>query len=246
MTKWISILLFLCALPVFGQQTGFEAGNKAYAAEDYKTALNEYSKLIGEGYISANLYYNLGNAYYRNKETGKAIWAYEKALKIDPSHQHAKENLEFTNLQTVDKLDNSRPGLGSWLEGLLFGPNVNLWAWLSILASMLFAASLTGFFISKTSRGKNFSLLTGSGFGLLLVFTFITAYMHKSYITHRQHGIIITASVEIKISPLPSASTSFTLHEGAKVEISGNNEDWVEVEVNGNSGWLLKKEVWEI
>ena len=79
-----------------------------------------------------------------------------------------------------------------------------------------------------------------------MVFSIVTAYLHKQSIINRHEGIIISNSVEIKLSPLESAKSSFELNEGTKVLLLETNEEWIQVEVNGNAGWVLKENIWEI
>jgi len=119
MKRIYSLLLFLCSLPVFGQDA-FVEGNEKYVEEHYKTALKSYESLIDSVNQSSEIYYNLGNAYYKTKNIGKAIWAYESALKTDPKNEDAKFNLEFANLQTEDKIEQPDPALTEWLKRLLF------------------------------------------------------------------------------------------------------------------------------
>lgn len=244
--RLILLCISILTLPVFSQQSQFSDANKAYAEENYELALEGYSALLAEGYHSVNLYYNLGNTYYRLGDLGRSVWAYEKALKLDPSNEHAKTNLDFIKMQTIDKIDNTAPGIGTWLSGLLFGPSINLWAYLSIAMSILFAISLSWFFRSSNVRAKNLSLLTGAISGVLLLFTLIVSDQHKEFVTNQNKGVVISEEVEIKISPLETATTSFQLHSGTKVKILGNSEGWTHVEVNGNSGWLQTSDVWII
>jgi tetratricopeptide (TPR) repeat protein len=227
------------------QSAALQSANEAYANEDFELALDGYSQLIADGYYSSGLFYNAGNAYYRNGEIGEAIWAYEKALKVDPSNKDAQGNLKFVN-QKTDGIDNSSPGVGTWLQSMLFGPRINLWSWLSILSSGLFSISLVIYFTAKGTRKKTLGLFLGGIFGLVLVFTTITAHQHKLYIVEQTQAIVISPQAEVRTSPVDKAKVSFTLKEGDKVQLLGGSKGWIQVEINENTGWVKETEIWKI
>jgi len=81
---------------------------------------------------------------------------------------------------------------------------------------------------------------------LIMVFSIITAYLHKQSILNRTEGIIVRKEVDIKKSPMETAKTNFELHEGTKVQLRETNKEWIHIEVNGNTGWVLKEDLWEI
>ena len=246
MKKLILYISILISVGVFGQEDLFNAGNQAYAEENYDLAIESYNQVIAQDIFSTELYYNLGNAYYRNGDLGEAIWAYEVSLKIDPSNEDAKSNLKFAGAKTVDRIDSHRPGLGSWLIGLLFGPMINVWAWISIAASFLLGISFVMFFKAKGRKGRNLGMFVGTSAALLLIFSLMTAHFHKASLMTKTEAVIVNEKVEIKISPLESATKSFELNEGTKVNILDENGEWSQIEVNGNTGWLENMSLWEI
>jgi tetratricopeptide (TPR) repeat protein len=230
----------------FAQNSDFYSANGLYEKGKFKEAIEAYGKIINQGHQSSELYYNMGNAYYQEADVGKAIWSFEKALKIDPANEDARFNLDFVSMQTIDQIDNERPGLGSWFRGVFYGPGINFWAKLSIAFSFIFSMMLFVFFKTKTRAWKNTSLLLGTVSGLGLILSLFVSHYHAAYLSEHSEGIIIPVEVEIKLSPMNEASSSFELHAGSKVSIVGHNNNWVEIEVNGNSGWMLQEEIWEI
>ena len=132
MQKYKYILLILFSVFTsgisFGLDDKFKEANELYIEEHYKTAAKNYEEMLDSAHQNSEVYYNLGNAYYKSKRLGLAIWAYEKALKIDPRNEDAKFNLEFANLQTEDKIEQPNPALTEWLKRLLYGSHINLWA----------------------------------------------------------------------------------------------------------------------
>jgi len=246
MKAYFTLFCFLFVQVIFGQDSTFIKGNEAYANEDYETALNEYNKLVGAEKMGAALYYNLGNTYYKLNELGEAIWAYERALKHDPSNEDAQFNLKFANADTFDEIDNTDSAIANWLKINLFSFSINFWSTLSILFSFILAGALYLFLTTRQQKFKNISLTISFGAFTLLILTIALSYAHKSNITNRDEAIIITEFTEIKTAPSETAAESFTLHEGTKVDLLRSNENWIEVSVNGNAGWVLKEAIWEI
>ena len=242
----LTYCFFVLALTSLAGPNPLTDGNDSYEAGNYQDAIDSYGSIIAEGNHSAELYYNLGNSHYRNGEIGKAIWAYESALKIEPDHEDALFNLSFANAQTADKIDTDRHGFGHWLQSLAFSSQINLWAFISIGGSLLFSIFGIVFISTKNKRNKNLSLLASSILGLVMLAGIVLAYMHKDFITSRAEGVIISEQVKILISPIEDAKSSYTLSEGAKVELISEEKEWVQINLNGNIGWLLKEHLWEL
>lgn len=242
---YISLLFLLFSANTFADDL-FSSGNKYYSEEHYKTAAKEYESILDSSELNSEVYYNLGNAYYKSNRIGLAIWAYERALKIDPKNEDAKFNLEFVNLLTEDQIEQPEPAITEWLRRLLFGPNINLWAYISMASSVLFSFVVLLFLISKSRRIRNLSLMGGMLFGLLLGFSTITSWLHKNSLMSDNEAIIISKSAEVRVSPLDKANVSFELHEGSKVNILQQNDAWLQIEVNGNTGWIFIEDLKKI
>ena len=239
-------IAFIFTAATFAQDSSFVRGNEAYANSDFETALSEYTKVVGSEQMSTELYYNLGNTYFKLDQIGEAIWAYEKALKIDPSNQNAQFNLKFENSKTYDDLDTAESGIVTWLKINLFSFSINFWAYLSILFAFILAIALYFFFTTKKQKVKNRSLSFSFGTLFLLVFMILLAYLNKSNIIDRAHAVIVTEFVEVRSSPSDTAPSGFKLHEGTKVDLLRSSDDWIEVGVNENTGWVEKTSIWEI
>ncbi len=242
----LSIISTFIILFSYAQDSSFVKGNEAYSNADYELALSEYSKVVGSEKMSSALYYNLGNTYFKLNEIGEAIWAYEKALKIDPSNENAQYNLKFVNAKTIDGLDTSESGIVSWLRINLFSFSINFWAYLSILFALILAVTLYFFFTTKNQKIKNRNLTLSFTSLFLLVLMIVLAYFNKSGIIDGDQAIIITEFVEMRSSPSDTAPSGFKLHEGTKVDLLRSNDDWTEIGVNGNTGWVEKTAIWEI
>jgi hypothetical protein len=243
------VLLFLVSLfSVVGisQDSSFVQGNTAYADGDYEAAVVAYSKIVASEKMSSSLYYNLGNSDYKLGDLGHSIWAYERALKINPSHKNAQLNLEFVNGKTYDKLELENTGITYWLKFFLFRFGINFWAYISLGLSVIFSIVLFLFFTSKSQKVKNTSLTLSFATLFGLVAVVIISYFNHKNVVDRSNGVIISEFVEVRNAPSETAPSSFKLHEGTKVDLLRSNETWHEVGVNGNIGWILKADFLEI
>lgn len=237
-----TISFFLLFVTGFAN-SDFETANERYENGNYKEAIEGYEQLIADNKISADLYYNYGNAQYRLGELGQAIWGYESALKLDPDHEDALFNLEFTNAQTEDKIDHTRGGFGYWLKSLAFSENVNFWGYFCVVCSLLLAIFIFFFVQSKAGRKRGLLLLSTSFLFVFLISGLVIGALHKSRLTNNSKGIIVSEMVAVKMSPMSDAVVSFSLGAGAKVELltSENKSEtvgWVQIEINGNKGWV--------
>lgn len=221
----------------FGQ-TAFEQANSAYADGNYKEAVELYDSLLTVS-ESAEVYYNLGNAYFREGEIAKSILNYERALRLKPGMKDARYNLEFAQSQIVDNIeDNSSFFVSQWIRSLRNLLNERTWQILSLVFFfiMLIAAFVFAFARSMLWRKAGFHT---AWVMLLLVIGSIsfTASLH-SRDSSRSQAIVMQGIVNVKASPDRSGTDLFTLHEGTKVNIKSTVGEWAEVEVGSNRGWI--------
>jgi len=216
-----------------------EAEN-AYDTKNYKIAIANYEKLINDGYKSYQLFYNLGNAYYRNNQLGKAIYAYEMARKIDPNDEDVRINLGIASAKTVDKIDSKENFFISAVKtNLLSSFTTNNWAWFTIIFLL---GAVVLFFVFLNSRiliVKRVSFLLSCSLVVGFVFTYFLGYSAMEAKIENKFAIITTKEIKIMNEPTLSATFKFSLHEGTKVRVVENNGDWILIKLdNGNEGWL--------
>ncbi|MFD1552372.1 hypothetical protein DNU06_10930 [Putridiphycobacter roseus] len=241
MIKTIFSICFIFGLLTTGfGQTELEKGDSAYAAQNYEVAIQAYTSILGNQFHSASLYYNLGNAYLKNNELGKAIWSYQKANKIKPGDEDILFNLDYASGLTKDKIEQRSSGISKWMAKLFYGKPINYWAYFGIgfaLITCLF------FYFYKTQTKKNIKALyfLFAGISMVLMLLAIGIGMaQKSHITTNTNAIIIQPVVKVKTAPNEAESIAFELHEGARVELIKSEGDWININVNKNQGWVLK------
>ena len=222
----------------------YSEANKLYQQGQFEPALERYHAVILSGSESADLYYNMGNAAFRANSIGHAILYYEKALKIEPTHEDAIHNLEFVGRYRLDAFEEVPTFfLGAWIAGFVQLFPEQTW---SILALILFLIILIGLLIFLFSRSMILKKLGFIG-GLAALFLFILA-ISSAISRHRDivdpdTGIILAPSVVVRSSPSESGTELFILHEGTKVEVNEAVSGWQNIKVvDGREGWILAEE----
>lgn len=241
----LSILLLLISSIGFANTDLQAKAEKAYADKNYKLAISFYESILKDGSTSYKLHYNLGNAYYKNNEIGKAIYNYELANKLQPNNKDVKTNLKIANEKTIDKIESKENFfIGAIKSGLVNSLSTNGWAWFSIFSlvgALLFAFI---FFVSNKIILKRF----GFFLSIISFITFITSmFLGYAALNDKQEvnfAIITNRESRIHEEPQPNSKTKFNLHEGTRVSVLETNPDWTNIKLeNGNEGWVKTTEV---
>jgi len=216
-----------------------KAGNRAFQSKNFEKAVDNYEKILDEGYESSELYYNLGNAYYKLGALGKAILNYERALKLDPGNEDARYNLQIANAHISDKI-NPVPKffLTEWKEDLLefFEPQT-----LAVIVSVLFALVLFFFYLFKFGKTvaarKNGFAFGFASIVLLILFAFLF-YGKINQLETEKYGVILAKEVSVRVSPDENAKTAFIIHEGLKIRLEDKVGEWINITLpDGKKGW---------
>jgi hypothetical protein len=241
----LSVSLIITSLIANATVTQFNTANDLYAEGNYEEAIEEYLLIINTDNISTDIYYNLGNCYYKTDNIPKAILNYEKALKLKPDNEDALYNLAMANKLTIDKIDRlPELFIGSTWRNLITSRTVENWAYYAI--GLIFLSLL--FFISYLLIQQVMIKKTGFYAGLfflgLSMFSFLMAAQHNSIIKQSSEAIIFSQTTTIQSEPNENSEELFTLHGGTKVTLLESNKDWSKIKLpNGNIGWIKSNEI---
>lgn len=210
-----------------------------YRAAEYQEAAEAYEAVLTSGFTSADLYYNLGNTYYRMGETGRAILNYERALRLKPSMSDAKENLALANAHTVDRIT-TLPQLFvvRWWNSLTTAITPSGWRiiWLVMLAIVGI-----GIVLLRTGRSgalRKAGLATAAVSLLLLLLATALLISSTRYYNAHPYAIITDQTVTLKASPDNKSIDKMILHEGTKVKVLDDLTGWYKVSIaDGTTGW---------
>lgn len=240
---FVIILLMVGIINAFAQpEKQFKEANDWYAANEFAKAEKIYEAIVGQGYESAELYFNLGNACYKNNELTKAVLYLERAKLLSPNDEDIQFNIDLVNQFVVDKIEPlPKPFFVKWGQSIVNMFGSNGWAAFSIICFIL---ALTGVGLYIFSRNTNYRKIAFSlaiAFFALTTVTFVFAGNQKSKITHHNYGVIFTPTVTVKSSPDNSGTNLFVIHEGLKVQIKEELGSWYNIRLaDGNSGWVLR------
>jgi tetratricopeptide (TPR) repeat protein len=221
----------------------FHNGNNFYQNKQYEKAIDAYEQLISEGYEGTSLYYNLGNAYYRINKIGFAILNYEKALQLSPTDEDIQHNLALANAKTVDRVEMlPRFFIFQWWEGLLALFNLTGWTYTAYFLYILILSSAGFYFFAKNQRVQKISFYFGLAAILLLALTASLLIIKFNRELSVKNAVIVEQEAAVKLSPDSGSSDAFIIHEGLKVKLEDNVQDWVKIRLlDGKVGWVQKE-----
>lgn len=247
------IVLFAILFVGFAQAqdsalTVLENGNRLYEEGQYTKAIQSYESLLQSEYTSDDLHYNLANAYFKTNAIAQSILHYEKALKLNPSHEDAAYNLQIANEKTIDKIE-AIPDLFiyRWWKNIYKLFSMDGWAYLVLAFFFITLIGLALYFLSSALNLRKIGFYIAAASIFLALFSWLMADRQKSSIQKTKYAIIMEPTVNINSSPSAGSSKLFVLHEGTKVKVEEIKDEWFNVSLpNGNKGWLKREVVEEV
>ncbi|MBF6627355.1 MAG: tetratricopeptide repeat protein [Proteiniphilum sp.] len=221
----------------------------AYRQQDYKRSAELYETLVSQSIesdmVSSEIYYNLGNAYFRDNQLGKAILNYERALLLDPGDGDIRHNLRFARNRTEDRIDAAgNLFFTNWFMAVRNIYSSNRWAAIGIVLFLLLLVCVAVFLFVRYLWARKTAFYCGIVLFLLVIVTNIFAFSQKRERLERESAIVMTGAVMVKASPDQNSNQLFELHEGTKVKIRNSDSNWYEIEIaNGSVGWLSQETV---
>lgn len=219
--------------------------NVLYNESAYDSAATIYEDIIKLGYTSPVLYYNLGNTYYKLRNYPLAIYYYEKSLKLDPNNEDTKHNIDIANSFISDKIE-TVPDLflKSWWRGISNTFSADRWAIITIIVFGILLICLFLYLTAKTKLLKKSTFFTSIILIIILLCCTIISTQKYRYIKSNNEGIVITPTITVKSSPSSTSVDLFVLHEGSKVRILDQADEWEKIKIaNGSIGWIPSSSV---
>jgi tetratricopeptide (TPR) repeat protein len=246
MKKLFFTLLFFSQ--VFWAQTAFEQGNQQYQKENYQAAISSFESIINSGKQSAEVYFNLGNCYYKLHKVAPAIYNYEKALLLSPNDSEIKTNLDFARKMAIDDIKViPKVGFDKLLADFTSKYYYDTWAWVAVVFAFLFLAFFAGYYFSEKTVVKRIFFF---GMFLWLFGVFLSSasgFYEKNRIETEKPAIVFAETAPVKSEPKISASDAFVLHEGTKVYILESIANWKKIELTDETtGWIEENAIKEI
>lgn len=259
MKTLLYIVAFFClSVQSLLAQTVSEKAEKAYTEDKYQEAVTLYEQLIKEGQVSSDLYYNLGNSYFKSGNLGKSVLSYERALLLDPNNAEAETNLAFVNSKIKDKMSNGENMMNTLYASILHSFSYNGWATLGIISFLLILVCAALYIFNEGVLIRKIGFFGGMSMILICLLANVFAFKSSKALTDSDKAVIIDYSVVLSLSPREPKSKSeeaFILNEGAKVEIIDSVEVkegeikqvWYNVQADdAHKAWIDSKHVEKI
>jgi len=246
--KPLAVLLLLMLVPMATHAVTKAEADSSYVEERYQQAAQQYEQLLKQG-VSAELYYNLGNCYYRMDNMTHAVIAYERALLLSPGDKDIRFNLQMARSKTIDKITpESEMFFVTWYRALVNIQSVDAWARLALIALAIAIVLALAYLFAERIWLRKVGFFGALALLVVFVVSNLFAWQQKKAIDHPTGAVIISSAVNIKSTPSKNGTDLFILHEGTRVTITDRSmRDWREVRVgDGKQGWLETKDLEEI
>jgi len=231
-----------------GAQRLFAEGNILYQQEDFAAAVEKYHQIEEMGLVSAPLYFNLGNCYYRLEKIGRAILYYERALRLDPKDEDTLANLAIANQATVDRITPPPEfALATWVRWALYLLPVSTLLRILAVIYLLLAGFATTLILTR-SRRLHFTIKRLAFVALVLLFVTTSLFLAQWRDSrNRVEAIVLAEELPALDAPSPRAKEVFSIHEGTKVRIGQASNGWVEIIlIDGKIGWVSSDRIEKI
>lgn len=242
------VYILLLSTQFFFAQTGFEKGNSLYQKGKYDLAISEYkSILVGKNH-SAELYFNLGNCYYKLNKVAPAIYYYEKALVLNPNDVETVNNLKFAQKLQIDEIKViPKVGFSKLIQNVTSTFHYNTWAWISVGFSTLFLLFFMGYYFSQTTVLKRTFFFGMFVILSLLLISVSASIFEKNHFENEKPAIVFAEMVLVKSEPQKASSTVVTIHEGTKVFILETVGVWKKIQLtDATEGWIESSAIKEV
>lgn len=249
MQRFVNIVFLLISLAGVSQNNAlFDQGKEHYKNGKYQDAVTTWSKIIDSGAHSSQLYFNLGNAHYKLNNVGPSIYYYEKALRLDPNDSDIKNNLAFAENARIDAIEPlPKTVFSKWYRSIAGIFTYDGWAKLAVGGSVLFMILFLLYWFSLMERRKRFFFTTSLISFLVLIVAVVLAFKTYQDTLNDRPAIIFVESTDVKNEPTMAGQAAFVLHEGTKVQILSEEENWIRIALaNGKDGWIPRSDVKEL
>lgn len=242
------VLMILMLMPLSANAITKQNADDEYAKGNYQQAIKDYQEILKAG-VSSEIYYNLGNAYYRTDNITQALLAYERALQLSPGDNDIRFNLQYARSKTIDKITpETEMFFVTWYNSLVNFTSVDRWANTAIVSIVMALLLILVFLFAPQMWARKSGFYGSAVFLLLFAFANLFAFQQKHELETKQGAIVIAPTVNVKKTPATSGTDVFVIHEGTRVDITDRGmKQWRGVKLaDGREGWLKTSQIEEI
>ena len=242
------VLMILMLMPLSANAITKQNADVEYAKGNYQQAIKDYQEILKTG-VSSEIYYNLGNAYYRTDNITQALLAYERALQLSPGDNDIRFNLQYARSKTIDKITpETEMFFVTWYNSLVNFTSVDRWANTAIVSIVMALLLILVFLFAPQMWARKSGFYGSAVFLLLFAFANLFAFQQKHELETKQGAIVIAPTVNVKKTPAASGTDIFVIHEGTRVDITDRGmKQWRGIKLaDGREGWLKTSQIEEI
>lgn len=242
------VLMILMLMPLSANAITKQNADDEYAKGNYQQAIKDYQEILKAG-VSSEIYYNLGNAYYRTDNITQALLAYERALQLSPGDNDIRFNLQYARSKTIDKITpETEMFFVTWYNSLVNFTSVDRWANTAIVSIVMALLLILVFLFAPQMWARKSGFYGSAVFLLLFAFANLFAFQQKHELEIKQGAIVIAPTVNVKKTPAASGTDVFVIHEGTRVDITDRGmKQWRGIKLaDGREGWLKTSQIEEI
>ena len=223
-------------------------GSQLYSDANYEEAIQTWEEIIESGYEASTIYYNLGNAYFKSNKIAPAILNYERAKILAPHNKDINYNLELARTYVIDKIDELPEVFYlRWYNNIVQMFASNTWAIITIIAFVIFLVLFSAFLYAKNYSFKKAAFWVSIIFLVIWLCAFAFSWSGNKLVTDHNKAIVFSPSVTVLSSPDRSGTELFVIHEGTKVTVIDELNEWTEILLSsGTKGWLLSSSIEKI
>lgn len=249
--KILLVILFgLTGIMAQGQELDslFNAANKLYQQEEYMKALDLYQQIEKQEMQSSELFFNMGNIYYRTNQVAPSVYYYEKALRMSPNDKDIRFNLSFANTMVLDNIEPLPKSLGQkFMDSVVLRFTYETWAKISVSLAFIFAILFLLYHFSYSTSKKRIYFITSILSVIFVTMSLFFSYRNKHYVDNKIEAIIFSAQAAVKSAPTNSSDIYFELHEGTKVLVLEALDNWKKIKIaDGKMGWIKESDLKEL
>ncbi|WP_299062936.1 tetratricopeptide repeat protein [uncultured Polaribacter sp.] len=245
--KKILFLLLLIANSLAAQNIDslFNSANELYRNGNYDKAIESYKQILKQDVVSDELFYNLGNSYYKLNKVGPSIFYYEKALQLNPLNQDVKNNLVFAKRLALDNIEEvPKTFFQKFNANYLQKLSYDEWAFVTIVFVLLSAILFLLFYFAHKPIKKRFFFTVAIISFILFLATISVTYNQYNFSKNTKQAIVFSSKTEVRNAPTLNSEEVFTLHEGTKVIVLDAVDNWKKIKLaDGKIGWIISDEI---
>ncbi|MCK5442986.1 MAG: tetratricopeptide repeat protein [Maribacter sp.] len=223
----------------------FSQATDSYNNGDYQKAIDYYSGILENGKHSSELYFNLGNAHYKLNQIAPSIYNYEKALLLSPNDAEIKNNLSYAQNMTLDAIETlPETGLAKIYKSMTEIMSFDQWGYTAVVFMILFTLLYIAFYYFRYATQKRIALISSIAALFISMGSAAFAFVQYNEFKADQPAIVFSSEVQIKAEPNQRSEQIFILHEGTKVNVLEELNEWKKIKiVDGKTGWVTSESI---